>query len=198
MSRYISPYVIEDNNGKEKEYHITSRLLKDRIIMVSGVVDEDMAYIVTSQLLHLASQSDDDITMYINSPGGSVIDGLAIIDTMNLIKPDVATIVTGMAASMGFAILSSGAKEKRFALPNSQIMCHQVSSGIRGHVEDMRISYEHSAYLNELLGKMIAKNIGMKYDVYMNKVSRDVWLSSEQAIEFGSKGVIDKILTKGN
>jgi ATP-dependent Clp protease protease subunit len=197
MSHYQSPYVIEEVNGKEREYHITSRLLKDRIIMVSGVVDEDMAYILTAQLLHLAAQSDDDITMYINSPGGSVIDGLAIIDTMNLIKPDVSTVVTGMAASMGFAILSSGAKGKRFALQNSQIMCHQVSSGTRGHVEDMKISYEHSAYLNELLGKMIAKNIGMKYDTYMQKVHRDVWLTSEQAMSFGTKGVIDNILTKG-
>jgi len=196
MSRFVTPYIIEESNGREKEYHIGARLLKDRIIMVSGVVDEDMSFVVTSQLLHLASQSDDDITMYINSPGGSVIDGLSIIDTMNLIKPDVRTVVTGMAASMGFAILSSGAPGKRAALPNAQLMAHQVSSGARGHVEDMRVSYEHSQYLNQLLGKMIADNIGMDFKKYMKAVNRDVWLTSESGLKFGSKGVIDKILTK--
>lgn len=197
MSRLIAPYVIEtDEKGKEKEYHLSSRLLKDRIIMISGEVNEDMAYIVQGQLLHLASISDEIITMHINSPGGSCIDGLSIIDTMNYIKPKVATLVTGMAASMGAAILSSGEPGMRYALPNAQIMVHQVSSGARGHVEDMRLSYEHSAYINTLLMGMIAENCGMSHKKILELADRDKWLTAKDGLTFGKKGIIDKIVTK--
>lgn len=197
MSRFITPYVIEtDDKGKEKEYHIGARLLKERIVMVSGTVDEDMAYIVVSQLLHLASLSDDPIMMYINSPGGSVMDGLPIIDTMKAIKPKVGTLVTGLAASMGAALLSSGEPGMRYALPNSQIMVHQVSSGTRGHVEDMRISYEHAMFLNTLLMQMIASNCGMTHKQLLEVADRDKWITSKEGLEFGKKGIIDKIVTK--
>lgn len=196
MSRFVTPYVIEiDEKGREKEYHIGARLLKERIIMVSGVVDEDMSYIVISQLLHLASISDDPIMMYINSPGGSVMDGLPIIDTMKAIKPKVGTLVTGWAASMGAALLSSGEPGMRYALLNSQIMVHQVSSGTRGHVEDMRISYEHAAFLNVLLMQMLANNCGMTHKQLLEAADRDRWLTSKEGLTFGKKGIIDKIIT---
>lgn len=197
MSRFYTPYVIDTNaKGKEQEYHLGSRLLKDRIVIVSGEVNEDMAYIITGQLMHLDSLNSNPITMWINSPGGSVIDGLAIIDTMNFVKSKVSTVVTGMAASMGAAILSSGEKGMRYALPNAQIMVHQVSSGTRGHVEDMKISYKHSEYLNQLLMGMIAENTGMSLKRILVEADRDKWLTSREGLMFGRKGIIDKIITK--
>jgi len=190
----LIPTVIEKEAGRERAYDIYSRLLKDRIIFVNGEVRENMATNIVAQLLFLASEnSTKDIQMYIHSPGGCVISGLQIIDTMNLIKPDVSTIVTGMAASMGAAILSSGTKGKRLSLPHAQIMCHKVSAGNRGHIEDMRKAFEHTDKLNTLLGKMIASNCGMDYDKYMKEVDRDLWIDSEEALEFG---IIDGILKK--
>lgn len=192
---FIIPTVFEATSKGVRSYDIYSRLLNERIIFVSGEIEERMASNIVAQLLFLeAEDPNKDIYLYINSPGGSVIDGLSIIDTMNLIKPDVSTIVTGMAASMGFAILSSGAKGKRFALPHSQIMAHMVSSGAVGHVLDMERSYEHSKYLNDLLLNMLADNIGMKVSKFKRDVERDKWMSSEEALTYGTKGVIDKII----
>ena len=193
----LIPTVIDKDNGRERAFDIYSRMLKDRIIFMTGQVEENMATSIVAQLLLLeAEDSEKDITMYIHSPGGCVHSGLQIIDTMNYIKPDVVTVVTGMAASMGAAVLSCGAKGKRFALPHAQIMVHQVSSGTQGHVEDQRIRLEHSIKLNELLGGMIADNVGLSYEDYMTHVHRDKWLGSEEALKFGKKGIIDGIQSK--
>jgi ATP-dependent Clp protease, protease subunit len=190
MDNYLIPTVVEKEGRSERAYDIYSKLLKDRIIFVNGHVEERMATSIVAQLLFLESQdSKKDIFLYIHSPGGCVHSGLQIIDTMNLIKPDVNTIVTGMAASMGAAILSSGAKGKRSALPHAQVMVHQVSSGTSGHVVDQEIRLAHSIKLNKILGAMIAENCGMDYDTYMKHVDRDKWLGSDDAIEFG---IIDK------
>ncbi len=193
----LIPTIIDKENGRERAYDIYSRMLKDRIIFLTGEVEENMATSVVAQLLLLEAQDPDkDIIMYIHSPGGCVHSGLQIIDTMNYIKSDVVTIVTGMAASMGAAILSSGTQGKRFALPHAQIMVHQVSSGTRGHIEDQRIRLEHSIKLNEILGNMIADNVGLSYEDYMTSVNRDKWLGAEEALKYGAKGIIDGIQSK--
>lgn len=193
----LVPTIIHKEGGGERAYDIYSRMLKDRIIFLTGEVEEHMATSVVAQLLLLEAEAPKkDITLYIHSPGGCVHSGLQIIDTMNYIKSDVSTVVTGMAASMGAAILSAGTKGKRFALPHAQIMVHQVSSGTRGHVEDQRIRLEHSIKLNELLGKMIADNVGLSYEDYMSSVNRDRWLGADEALKYGTKGIIDKIQTR--
>jgi ATP-dependent Clp protease protease subunit len=191
----IIPTVFEITTQGVRSYDIYSRLLNDRVIFVNGEVEENMAANIVAQMLFLESEDpDSDIYLYINSPGGSVIDGLSIMDTMKFIKPDVCTVVTGMAASMGFAILSHGAKGKRYALPNAQIMAHMVSSGAGGHIKDMEKSYEHSKYINELLMSIMAENIGMDKDKLKKEIDRDKWLNSEQALKFGKLGVIDKVI----
>lgn len=193
----IIPTVWEFTKDGARGSDIFSKLLEKRIIMVTGVVDEQMATLVTSQLLYLESvDAEKDIWMYINSPGGSCIDGLQIIDTMNFIKPKVGTLVTGLAASMGFALLSSGEKGMRYALPNAQIMAHRVSSGTRGHIEDMRISFQHSEHVDKVLTRIITKNIGMSEKKYLDHVLRDKWFTSEEALQFGTHGIIDKIVDK--
>ena len=172
-------------------------LLKERIIFVHGTVEEHMATSIVAQLLFLESENPDaDIQMYIHSPGGCVHSGLQIIDTMEYIKPKVSTIVTGLAASMGAAILSAGEPGKRFALKNAQIMVHQVSSGTRGHVEDQLKSLEHTQRLNDLLMEMIANNIGMTSKKLLEEANRDKWLNAEEALKFGRKGLIDSIIEK--
>lgn len=192
----IIPTVFEITTQGMRSYDIYSRLLNDRVIFVNGEIEEVMATNIVAQLLFLESEDpDSDIYLYINSPGGSVIDGLSIMDTMKFIKPDVCTVVTGMAASMGFAILSHGAKGKRFALPHAQIMAHMVSSGAGGHIKDMEKSYEHSKYINELLMKIMAENIGMDVAKLKKEIDRDKWLDAEGALKFGELGVIDKIIT---
>ena len=193
----LIPTVIDKDNGRERAFDIYSRMLKDRIIFMTGQVEEDMATSIVAQLLLLEAEDQDrDIILYIHSPGGCVHSGLQIIDTMNYIKPDVVTVVTGMAASMGAAVLSCGTPGKRFALPHAQIMVHQVSSGTQGHVEDQRIRLEHSLKLNDLLGNMIAKNVGLTTKQYMEHVSRDKWLGAQEALKFGKKGIIDDIQEK--
>ena len=183
--------VIRTSNGAED---LASRMLRDRIVFLNGEVNEAMADSIMAQLLYLESEdSTKDIFLYINSPGGCVISGLAIYDTMNFIKPDVRTIVTGMAASMGAFLLSSGVKGKRMALPNAQIMIHQVSSGARGHVEDMNVSVAHSNKLNKLLFEIMGKNLGICPKKLLKMSNRDVWLDSKQAMALG---VIDEIKDK--
>lgn len=194
MNNYLVPTVIEKTTGGERAFDIYSRLLNDRIIFVNGQVEENMATSIVAQLLHLESNDPEkEIYMYIHSPGGCVHSGLQIIDTMKYIKPEIVTIVTGVAASMGFMIASSGTKGKRFALPHAQLMAHQVSSGTSGHVVDQEIRLAHSIKLNKILMTMIADNCGKTYEEVIEACNRDCWLGAKEAIKFGA---IDKVQTK--
>lgn len=190
----LIPSVLERTSDGERSFDLYSRLLRDRVIFLNGEVNEHQSQILIAQLLFLESEDKDkDICLYINSPGGCVHSGLAIYDTMNFIKPDVSTVCTGMAASMGAFLLSSGAKGKRFALPNAEIMIHQVSSGTKGHVEDQIIALEHSIKLNEKLTRIEAENCGKTPEELLSHINRDKWLGSEEAMEFG---LIDKVISK--
>lgn len=191
----IIPSVYEITDKGIRSYDIYSRLLKERIIFVNGVVRSEMAADIVASLLFLEAEDPDaDIFLYINSPGGSVIDGLSIMDTMKMIKPKVGTLVTGIAASMGFAILSHGYPGMRYALPHAQIMAHRVSAGTQGHVLDMEASFEHTKKIDALLTELICTNIGFDTKKYLKAVDRDKWLTSEESLTFGSKGVIDKVI----
>ena len=188
------PYVIEQTENGEKTYDIYSRLLKERIIFLNGEINSNSANIVVAQLLHLqAEDPNKDITMYINSPGGSIIDGLAIYDTMNFISCDVSTVCVGVCASMGAIILSSGTKGKRYALENSEILIHQASSGTQGTVADMTIDMQHAINMNEKTKKILVKNTNQSYEKITNDINRDYWLTSHQAVQYG---LIDKVITK--
>lgn len=193
MENFVIPSIFETTSKGTRSYDIYSKLLEQRIIFLNGEVREENCNLIVASLLYLDSISHDDISIYINSPGGSCIDGLQIIDTMRLIKSDVATIATGMAASMGFAILSSGTKGKRFALPHAQIMAHRVSAGARGNIQDMEVSFEHTKHIDSILAQLIADNCGLEKKAYLKKVQRDLWLTTDSAIEFG---VIDHKLEK--
>lgn len=193
---HIKNRIIPTHYDSNKGMDIYSRLLDKRVIFVTGEIETDMAEDIVAQLLLLDQDGKGDINMYIDSPGGCVISGLKIIDTMRFIKAKVNTIVTGMAASMGFVILSSGNPGHRYALPNAQIMAHMVSSGARGHIRDMEISFEHSKLLNEKLLTIMADNVGMEKEELRKRIDRDVWLQADEALKFGTKGVIDKIVTK--
>lgn len=191
---YLVPTVVEKSYDGERAYDIYSRLLKERIIFLGEGVNEHTANIVVAQLLHLAYEDPNkDISLYINSPGGSVYDGMAIYDTMQFIKPDVATYGIGLQASMGAFLLSSGTKGKRFALPNSRIMIHQPSSGTQGKVTDQEISLRESIRIKQLLNEILAKNTGQKISKIEKDVDRDYWMSAEDAKKYG---LIDEILTK--
>lgn len=191
---YLVPTVIEKNYDGERAYDIYSRLLKERIIFLGEEVNEHTANIVVAQLLHLAYEDPKkDISLYINSPGGSVYDGLAIYDTMQFIQPDVATYGIGLQASMGAFLLSSGAKGKRFLLPNSRVMIHQPSSGTRGKVTDQEISLREALRLKQLLAEVTAKNTGQKLAKVKEDMERDYWMSAEEAMKYG---LIDKVIQK--
>lgn|SRR5574344_2085416 len=186
------PYVIEQNERGERSYDIYSRLLKDRIIFMGEEVNSTTANLVVAQLLFLAHEDPKkDIKVYINSPGGSVYDGLAIIDTMNYISPDVSTIGIGLQASMGAMLLSSGAKGKRFLLPNARVMIHQPSSGTEGKITDQEIALREGVYLKKLLVEMMAKNTGKSIEQVEKDMDRDNWMSAEEAKDYG---IIDKII----
>ncbi len=190
----LVPYVIEQTGRGERSYDIFSRLLKDRIIFLSDEVNDATASLVVAQLLFLDSEDPDkDINLYINSPGGSVTAGMAIYDTMQYTKADVSTICVGMAASMGAFLLSSGAKGKRFALPNSEIMIHQPLGGFQGQTTDMRIHTERMIKIKENLNKILSENTGKPLDVIQRDTERDNFLTAEAALEYG---IIDKIITK--
>lgn len=192
MKNYLVPTVIEDTNRGERAYDIYSRLLKERVIFLGEEVNEQTANIVIAQLLHLAYEDPKkDIKLYINSPGGSVYDGLAIIDTMNFIEPDVQTIGIGLQASMGAMLLSCGAKGKRYALPNSRIMIHQPSSGTQGKITDQEIALKEGVYLKKVLAEMFAKNTGQKYEKVVKDMDRDNWMSAQEAMEYG---IIDEVI----
>ena len=183
---YLVPNVIVRTRDGERGYDIYSRLLEDRIIFLGEEVTEMTANVVVAQLLHLANEnSDKDIQLYINSPGGSVYDGLAIYDTMQYIAPDVQTIGIGLQASMGAFLLSSGSKGKRFVLPNARVMIHQPSSGTRGKVTDQEISLRESIALKERLAAIMADNTGQKLDKIKADMERDYWLSAADAVAYG-------------
>jgi ATP-dependent Clp protease protease subunit len=192
----LIPTVIEKSPFGERAYDIYSRLLNDRIIFLGGAIDDHVANIVIAQLLHLENQDPkQDIYLYINSPGGSVTAGLAILDTMNHIKPDVSTICVGMAASMGAMILSAGAKGKRLSLPNAEIMIHQPHGGAEGQATDIEISARRILKLRAKLNDMLAKNTGQKLAVIERDVERDNWMDAGEAKKYG---LVDDILTKKN
>ncbi len=188
------PYVVEQTGRGERSYDIYSRLLKDRIIMLSGEVNDQVASTVVAQLLFLEAQDPDkDIYFYINSPGGVITSGLAMFDTMNYIKPDIVTICIGQAASMGAFLLSSGAKGKRYALPNARIMIHQPSGGAQGQSTDIQIQAEEIQRLKDTLNDIMAENCGKKSKQLEKDTERDNFMSSQEAMEYG---LIDKVLTK--
>lgn len=188
----LIPMVVEQTNRGERSYDIYSRLLKDRIIFLGEAVDEHTASLVVAQLLFLASEDPDkDINLYINSPGGSVTAGMAIYDTMQHIKPDVSTICVGMAASMGAFLLSAGAKGKRFALPNAEIMIHQPLGGIQGQAEDIRIHAEWIIKTRNKLNRILSENTGQDLERIAKDTDRDNFMSAEEAVEYG---IIDKVM----
>lgn len=191
------PTVIEQTSRGERAYDIYSRLLKDRIIMVQGPVEDVMANAIVAQLLFLDAQGHDDIYMYINTPGGSVSAGLAIVDTMNFIKSDVQTIVMGVAASMGTIIASSGAKGKRSMLPNAEYMIHQPMGGTGGGTQqtDMAIAAEHLLKTRHNLEQILADNSGQSLDKVHADAERDNWMSAQETLDYG---FIDAIMTKNN
>ena len=194
VNSYLVPTVIEKSSDGERAFDIYSRLLNERIIFLGEEVNEHTANIVVAQLLHLAQVDPEaDISLYINSPGGSVYDGLAIYDTMNFIKPDVATYGIGLQASMGAFLLSSGAKGKRFCLPHAKVMIHQPSSGTCGKVTDMEIDLKETLEIKEMLAKIMAKNTGQKLAKIKADMERDYWLKPEEAVAYG---LIDAVVKK--
>ncbi|KQV56424.1 MULTISPECIES: ATP-dependent Clp endopeptidase proteolytic subunit ClpP [Telluria group] len=189
----LVPMVIEQSGRGERSYDIYSRLLKERVIFMVGPVNDQMANLIVAQLLFLESENPDkDISLYINSPGGSVSAGLAIFDTMQFIKPDVSTLCTGMAASMGAFLLAAGAKGKRFSLPNSRIMIHQPSGGSQGMASDIEIQAKEILYLRHRLNSIMAERTGQSIEQIAKDTDRDRFMSSDEAAEYG---LIDKVLT---
>ncbi len=193
---FLIPTVIEKTSLGERAYDIYSRLLKERIVFLSGAIDDDTANIVIAQLLFLESEDPKkDIKLYVHSPGGSVSAGLAIYDTMNHIKPDVMTICVGMAASMAAVLLSSGAKGKRFALPNAEVMIHQVMGGAEGQASDIAISAKHILRTKENLNKILAKNSGKPVDQVEKDSDRDNYMTADEAKKYG---LIDEVMKPKN
>ena len=189
----LIPMVVEQSGRGERSYDIYSRLLKERVIFMVGPVHDQMANLIVAQLLFLESENPDkDISLYINSPGGSVSAGLAIFDTMNFIKPDVSTLCTGMAASMGAFLLAAGTNGKRFSLPNSRIMIHQPSGGSQGQASDIEIQAKEILYLRERLNKILADKTGKTMEQIHKDTDRDRFMSGDEAAEYG---LIDKVLT---
>lgn len=191
----LVPMIVDKELDGERSYDIFSRLLKSRIILLSGEINDSLSSSVIAQLLYLDSINHDDISIYINSPGGSVSAGLAIYDTMNFIKSSVSTICIGMAASMGAFLLSSGEKGKRIALPNSEIMIHQPLGGAEGQATEIKIVAEHILKTKEKLNKILAKNTGKSIKKIEHDTDRDYYLSAEEALEYG---IVDKIIEKKN
>ncbi len=188
----LIPYVIEQNSRGERSYDIYSRLLKDRIIFIGEEINDAVASTVVAQLLFLESEDPGkDIHMYINSPGGSVTAGMAIYDTMNYVKCDVATTCIGMAASMGAFLLASGAKGKRYALPNAEVMIHQPMGGAQGQATEIEIAAEHIVNTKKKLNEILAENTGQKLDVIEKDTDRDNWMSADEAKDYG---LVDEVI----
>jgi len=190
----LIPMVVEQTNRGERSYDIYSRLLEDRIIFLTGEVNDQSADLVIAQLLHLEGKDPDkDISLYINSPGGSVSAGMGIYDTMNYIRCDVSTICVGMAASMGAFLLAAGAKGKRYSLPNSEVMIHQPLGGARGQASDIAIAAEHILKIKRRMNVILSKNTNQPISKIEKDVDRDYYMSAEEALEYG---LIDKIFSK--
>lgn len=189
----LVPVVIEKENNSERSYDIFSRLLKERIILLNGEINDTLSNSIIAELLYLDSVSNDDISLYINSPGGSITSGLAIYDTMNLINSDVSTICVGMAASMGAFLLSSGTKGKRYALPNAEVMIHQPLGGAEGQATEIKIAAERILKSRDKLNKILSKNTGKDISIIEHDTERDNFMNSEEAFEYG---LIDKIIEK--
>ena len=188
------PYVVEQTGQGERTYDIYSRLLKDRIIFIDEEITDHTASIVVAQLLFLEAQDPDkDINIYINSPGGSVMAGLAIYDTMQLVKPDISTICVGMSASMGAFLLAGGTKGKRYALPNAELMIHQPMGGAQGQASDIKITADHILKLRDKLNRILAENTGQKLEVIEKDTDRDNYMTADEAAAYG---MIDKVIDK--
>ena len=187
----LIPTVIERSNNSERAYDLYSRLLKDRIIILSGEIDDNLSNVIVAQLLYLDSINNDDINLYINSPGGSITAGMAIYDTMNFVKSNVSTICIGMAASMAAFLLSSGCRGKRFCLPNSEVMIHQPLGGAQGQATEIKIAAERILKLKSKLNSILASNTGKDIAIIEHDTERDYFLDSDEALEYG---LVDKIL----
>ncbi len=188
------PYVVEQTSRGERSYDIFSRLLNDRIIMLSDEVNDTTASLITAQLLYLEGQDPDkDIHLYINSPGGSISAGMMIYDTMQYIKCDVSTICVGLAASMGSFLLAAGAKGKRFALPNSEIMIHQPLGGAKGQASDIKIQADHILYIRGRMNRMLSEMTGQPIEVIERDTDRDNWMTADDAVRYG---IVDKVVEK--
>ena len=191
----LVPTIIEKNETGERAYDIYSRLLKDRIIILNGEITDNSSNIVVAQLLYLDSLNNDDISLYINSPGGSITAGMAIFDTMNFIKSDVSTICVGMAASMAAFLLSSGEKGKRYILPNAEVMIHQPLGGTQGQATEIKIAAERILKLKKKLNKILSDNTGKDIDTIDNDTERDYFMDSDEALNYG---IVDKVLKKAS
>lgn len=191
----LVPTIIEKNEMGERAYDIYSRLLKDRIIILNGEITDNSSNIVVAQLLYLDSLNNDDISLYINSPGGSITAGMAIYDTMNFIKSSVSTICVGMAASMAAFLLSSGGKGKRYILPNAEVMIHQPLGGAQGQATEIKIAAERILKLKKKLNKILSDNTGKDIDTIDNDTERDYFMDSDEAVSYG---IVDKILKKAS
>lgn len=191
----ITPTILEERSLNVVGYDIFSRLQLDRILFLGSGINEDVANIINAQLLYLNSVGEEDIKIFINSPGGSVIDGLAIYDTMNFVTPDVSTYCMGMCASMGSILVSSGAKGKRYSLPNGEIMIHQVSGGSYGQCADMEIAVKHAKRLQDKLYNILSENTGKSFEEITKDADRDNWFTADEAVEYG---LIDEVIKKAN
>lgn len=189
----LVPMVVDKEENGERSYDIYSRLLKNRIILLSGEIDDNLANSVVAQILYLDSLNHDDISLYINSPGGSVTAGMAIYDTMNFVKSDVSTICLGMAASMAAFLLSSGEKNKRYILPNAEVMIHQPLGGAEGQATEIKIAAEHILKIRDKLNKILSKNTGQKIEIIQQDTERDNFMDSTEALNYG---IVDKIIEK--
>ena len=189
----LVPMIVDKETNGERSYDIFSRLLKNRIILLTGEIDDTLASSVVAQLLYLDSLNHDDISIYINSPGGSVTAGMAIYDTMNFIKSDVSTICLGIAASMAAFLLSSGEKEKRYILPNAEVMIHQPLGGASGQATEIKIAAEHILKLRDKLNNILAKNTNQNLEKIKQDTERDNFMNSSEALEYG---IVDKIIEK--
>ncbi len=190
----LVPYVVDQTSAGERSYDIYSRLLEDRIIFITGEIDDNVANTVVAQLIYLEGKNaDKDISLYINSPGGSITAGMAIYDTMKYIKCDVSTICVGLAASMGAFLLAAGTKGKRMCLPNSEVMIHQPLSGVQGQVTDIQITAKHVTKIKERMNKLLAENCGQPIEKVSADVERDNWMSAVEAKEYG---LVDKVIEK--
>lgn len=187
----LIPTVIEKNDMGERAYDIYSRLLKDRIIILNGEITDNTANVVVAELLYLDSLNNDDISLYINSPGGSITAGMAIYDTMNFIKSDVSTICVGMSASMAAFILATGKKGKRFILPNAEVMIHQPLGGVQGQATEIKIAAERILKLKKKLNMILSKVTGKDLEIINNDTERDYFMDSDEALDYG---IVDKIL----